>query len=182
VVRHALVQARTPGWRPSEQARGLVRGLVSGTTCVSSGLPFSPARQHTHTSAYVSVRQHTSAYVSIRQHTSAYACGAWLAFLACSPGRRSMSYVSIRQHTSAYVSIRMLTFLACSPGRRSMSSSLAFCRVCLNNQCLTYADVSIRMLTYADVCVLSSEHTSAYVYLQSCLNNQQSVTINRLSL
>ncbi len=57
--------------------------------------------QHTHTSAYVSIRirQHTSAYVSIRQHTSA----------CVSLRQHTSAYVSIRQHASAYVSIRQHT-------------------------------------------------------------------------
>jgi hypothetical protein len=55
-------------------------------------VPLEQLRHHTHTSAYVSIRQHTH---SIRPHTSVPASPH-------APSARD----SIRQHTSAYVSIR----------------------------------------------------------------------------
>ena len=59
-------------------------------------------RQHTHTSAYVSIQ------LRLRQHTSAYV-SSWDAPVDVGGGEREGVQLDtcIRQHTSAYISIRI---------------------------------------------------------------------------
>ncbi len=122
----------------------------AGSRCVDMALFFVVAllRQHTYTSAYVSIRQHTSAYIYKPAHASEVMW--WHSF----PANMSLyfadkaaltasnfsgetsetthlyttsAYVSIRQHTSAYVSIRQHTS---AYDRRTRSIRMLYADVC----------------------------------------------------